>query len=268
MATAPSADDDHRGQHGGAVEQQADADAGQRDVADAVADQRQPPLHQVDAEGGRGQADHERADQRPDHEVVLRRMLMAPHIPGGSSGACGCTWSWPGSAWWPAGSGTAPSWTISPWCTTTRPGDQRLQRAELVRDQQHGAAAGDELGAARRRTPPGWPRRPRRSARRGPAVPARRPARGRSACAAAGRRRGVATGSPARSASPTAASAAATAARSAAPGGRRMPRRASRPERDHLAHGRRHAAAGAEALRHVPDPLATAGTGAAACRTA
>ena len=33
--------------------------------------------------------------------------------------ACGWTWSWPGSAWWPAGSGGGPSYAIRPSCTTT-----------------------------------------------------------------------------------------------------------------------------------------------------
>jgi hypothetical protein len=43
-------------------------------VTDPVADQRQPPLHQVDAEGRRGEADHQRADQSAQHEVVLEEV--------------------------------------------------------------------------------------------------------------------------------------------------------------------------------------------------
>ena len=45
-------------------QQEAERDAGQRHVADAVAHQRQPPLHQVDADGGGGDADQDSAASR------------------------------------------------------------------------------------------------------------------------------------------------------------------------------------------------------------
>ena len=70
-----------------------------------------------------------------------KRFIVPFQMPGWSGRACGCTWSWCGSAWWPAGGGTAPSWATTPVVDDDGPGDQRLQRAELVRDQQHRAAA-------------------------------------------------------------------------------------------------------------------------------
>ena len=107
---------DHRHEHRGPVQQQAEPDAGERDVADAVADQGQPALHEVDAERRGGQPGDQRAEQRPLHEVVLRR--------GPSLGCSTRPRRAPpaavrvhvvvvGSAWWPAGSGTAPSWRRS-----------------------------------------------------------------------------------------------------------------------------------------------------------
>ena len=51
--------------HTGLVGAEAEADAGERDVADAVAHQRQAALHEVDADGGRGQADQERRRAAP-----------------------------------------------------------------------------------------------------------------------------------------------------------------------------------------------------------
>jgi hypothetical protein len=41
-------------------------------VAQAVADQREPPLHEVDADHGRGEPDEQRGEQRALHEVVLQ----------------------------------------------------------------------------------------------------------------------------------------------------------------------------------------------------
>ena len=106
-------------------------------------------------------------------------MPLSPEARSARLGPCGCTWSWSGSAWCPAGSGTAPSCAIRPSWTTTARVISGLQRAELVRDEQHRAAAVDEAAAAPRRTPPGWPRRRRRSARRARAARAR-PARARA----------------------------------------------------------------------------------------
>src|SRR5262249_11132449 len=100
---------------------QAEADAGERDVADAVADQGEPALDKVDAERRSGQAGDEDPGQGPLHEVVHEEVHRPFHMPGWSSRACGCTWSWWGSAWWPAGGGTAPSWATRPsWITTAR----------------------------------------------------------------------------------------------------------------------------------------------------
>ena len=48
----------------------ADGDAGQGDVAHAVADERQPALHEEDADHRGGDADEQRGEQGPLHEVV------------------------------------------------------------------------------------------------------------------------------------------------------------------------------------------------------
>ena len=61
---------DHRGEGRGGAGEQAEGDAGDRDVPDAVAHQRQPALHEVGADRGRRQAGEQGAEQRPHHEVV------------------------------------------------------------------------------------------------------------------------------------------------------------------------------------------------------
>ena len=119
-------------------------------------------------------------------------------------GACGWTWSWSGSAWWPAGSGTAPSCAIRSPVDDERPGDQRLAAGRVRGRPAARSRRRRRTRAAPRRTRPGWPRRPRRSARPAPAAPAR-PARARAIrarCCWPPER--VTTGSPARSVSPTA----------------------------------------------------------------
>ena len=71
--------------------------------------------------------------------------------------------------------------------------DQGRHRAELVGDQHDRRAALLEHAAARRPAPAGWAGRRRRSARRGRTARARRRGPGRSAPAAAARRRAVVT---------------------------------------------------------------------------
>ena len=68
--------DQHRAEHGhhdrgpgrGGAGEQAERDAGDGHVADAVAHQGQPALHQVGADGGGGQAGEQRGEQGPLHE--------------------------------------------------------------------------------------------------------------------------------------------------------------------------------------------------------
>ena len=96
--------DDDRGEHRGGAEQEAQRDAGQRDVADAVAHERQPPLHEEDADGGRGEPDEQRRQQRPLHEVERQRAHRSPQAGErrrrvrsctgwACSGSCRCRWS-------------------------------------------------------------------------------------------------------------------------------------------------------------------------------
>ena len=121
--------------------------------------------------------------------------------------------------------------------------DQRRQRAELVGDQHDRRAALLQHARARRRAPAGWAGRRRRWARRGRAGRARRPAPGRSAPAAAGRRRAGRSPSRARSARPTTSSASRDGRRSA---GRERQEQAAagEPARgDDLPHRGRHAGA-------------------------
>ena len=60
--------DDHGGPGRRGAGQQPEGDAGDGDVADAVAHQGQPALHQVGADRRRGQPGEERGEQRPLHE--------------------------------------------------------------------------------------------------------------------------------------------------------------------------------------------------------
>ena len=211
----------------------------------------------------------ERADQRPQHEVVLEKVHPVGHPvgrrhadAGRSSAACGCTWSWPGLGVVAGRLGHRAVVRDPSVVDDDGPVDQRLQRAELVRDQQHRAA----VGRRSRRSAPAnasW------LAASTPAVGSSRtsrsgsPARARAisvrCCWPPDR---VATGSPARSARPTAASAARDrgpvggAGRAAAcrggPAGRRRPPRRRSPAR----RCRRRAAAARSRSG------ATAGTGA------
>ena len=177
------------------------ADAGDRDVADAVAHQGQPALHEVGADGRGGQAGEQRGDQRPVHEVVRQKLdhdaapvqqarrarpaAVRVHVVVVGSRVV----RRPARA-------TAPSYDDPAVAHDHRAVDQRLA-----------------AGRARGRPARPWRRRStkraqrvgegllaggvdaRRWARRGPAGRARRPARGRSAPAAAGRRTGSETGS-------------------------------------------------------------------------
>jgi hypothetical protein len=173
--------------------------------------------------------------------VEPRSIIGFPHRPGLSSGACGCTWSWPGWAWWPAGRGTDPSCAITPVVHHDGAAHDRLQWTELVRHQHDRPSKVDEFAQPPRRTPPATPRPRPRSVRRGPAAPARPRGHARSGCAAAGR---PTASRPGRRAvgSPTAgiASARPPIARRAGAGSRAVP---SRARGDHLPHGGGHAAA-------------------------
>ena len=105
--------DDNRGPHGRGVQQKPQRDAEQGDVPDTVAHQRHPALDEVGPDRRRGQPDKDRRDHGPLHECGLKELrqrrtgLMedrgeAPGSqrshPGSSAGACGCRWSWAGSA--------------------------------------------------------------------------------------------------------------------------------------------------------------------------
>ena len=86
--------DDERGQHRGGAGEQADRDAGEGDVPDAVADQRQPALDEVDADHRGGEADEQGGEQRPLHEVVGEQAQARSAPPAGRAGprpasACG-----------------------------------------------------------------------------------------------------------------------------------------------------------------------------------
>ena len=184
------------------------------------------------------------------------------HSPAGSSGACGCTWSWSGSAWWPAGSGTAPSWAIPPSCTTT---------ARLISGR-----SGPSSWATSSTVPPP-PTKPRSAPANASWLAASTPAVGSSRTSSsgcAGQRPGdqgallLAAGEGGdRVAGPVGEPDGAQRRGDRGPVGRA--RRAQHapagqpPGGDHLADGGRYAAAGAEALRDVPDARATAGSGAA-----
>ena len=56
-------------QHRGGAGDETDGDAGEGDVAHPVADERQPPLDEEDADHRRDGADEQRGDERPLHEV-------------------------------------------------------------------------------------------------------------------------------------------------------------------------------------------------------
>ena len=189
------------------------------------------------------------------------------HSPARLVGACGCTWSWSGVG---VVAGRLRHRAVvgdPPVVDDDRPGDQRPQRAELVGDEQHRAAVGDEVAQRRRRTPPGWPRRRRRSARRGPAAPAR-PASARAIrvrCCWPPERVADRVAGPVGQADGARAPRRRRARSARARRAQEAP--AGQPAGgDDLADGGRHAAAGAEPLRHVADARATAGIGAAACR--
>ena len=192
MTTAPMHRDDHGRDRGRGAGEQAERDAGDGDVADAVAHQGEPALHEVGADGGRRQAGEQRAEQRPDHEVVGEQVHRPLVLSAASSGeATAGAWSLPGrpgrGSWW---------WS----CGQVGVGE-RVDRRSVVRDaavahhqrpvdqrRRAGRARGRPARswrrgrrgcAARRRTPAGWARRRRRSARRGPAGPGT-PARARA----------------------------------------------------------------------------------------
>ena len=64
--------DDERRQHERQVEQVADRDAGEGDVADPVADQAQPALHEEEADGRREQSDDDARAEREPHELEVK----------------------------------------------------------------------------------------------------------------------------------------------------------------------------------------------------
>ena len=78
MTTAPIDRDDDRGDRRRGAGEQAERDAGDRDVADAVAHQGEPALHEVGADGRGGEPGEQRAEQRPDHEVVGQQAHRLP----------------------------------------------------------------------------------------------------------------------------------------------------------------------------------------------
>src|SRR5690606_5431149 len=105
--------------------QEAERDAGQRHVADTVAEQRQLALHDERAHGRRAEPHEQRGDQRELEELLVEQAQVDHRSPcHPSSGpavasACGCTCSWPGLAHSPSGCGGGPSWTMRPSRTTT-----------------------------------------------------------------------------------------------------------------------------------------------------
>src|SRR5690606_28052108 len=225
----------HREQHRGAGREQGGAHAGEGHVPEAVTDQGQPPLDQVGAQGRRGRTGDERGQQRVLHERVredvggaYRGRTPPFHGRPARCGACGWTWSCPGSAWCPTGGGTGPTcrtrpaWSTtarstsgssgpSSWATSTTVPPRATYPRRVVANAAWLAASTPDVGSSR-------------TSRSG--SPARARAMSTRCCWPPDR---VATGSRSRSVSPTAASAAATARRSSWRAGRNGRRRASRP---------------------------------------
>ena len=196
------------------------------------------------------------ADQRALHEVVAKRFIGHGPESGGSSGACGCTWSWSGSRVVAGRLGDAPSWATRPSWTHHGPlisgssGPSSWATSSTVVPPSTRVAQRLGEGLLAGRVDPG------RSARRGPAARARRPAPGRSGRAAAGRRTGrrPAVAGPVGQARPPRAPAS-TAARSARAAGRSADVREQPARGDHLARpSRARRRRRREPLRDVPDP--------------
>ena len=89
MSTAPRIATTTAVHVGEVAGEQAERDAGDGDVADAVAQQGQPPLHEEGADRGRGQPGEEGGEQRPLHEVAAQEVeeLGEAHRPP-SRGSC------------------------------------------------------------------------------------------------------------------------------------------------------------------------------------
>src|ERR687897_1792896 len=94
--------------------EQAERDAGQRDMADPVTHQREPALHQVGPDRGRREAGQKRREQGALHEVVAEQ--AHPNRPGRASSP----WKWScGAPAYAFGTGSGPSWTTRPASSTT-----------------------------------------------------------------------------------------------------------------------------------------------------
>ena len=85
--------DDERGEDRRGLGEHPDRHAGQRDVAEAVADECQPTLHEVHADRRGGRADEDRRDEGPHHEVVLEDLHRAQPVPNHAV-AAGTVWWW------------------------------------------------------------------------------------------------------------------------------------------------------------------------------
>ena len=139
-----------------------------RDVAEAVAEQRQPALHQVGADGRCGQAGDDGRDQGRTHERQ-QEQLDHPGPPGGcrsGSRRAGCGRGAPraggGAARAACSDSGAPSCDDAAVREHHRAVDQRGQRAELVGDEHDVAPRSFSTARASGAAPPGWAgRRPR-----------------------------------------------------------------------------------------------------------
>jgi len=71
---------DERDRNRRAIEHEAESDTGDGDVAEAVTDQRQPPLHEEDPDGGGGDSDQQGGDQGSPHERVVEEVQGRDHL--------------------------------------------------------------------------------------------------------------------------------------------------------------------------------------------
>ena len=147
ITSAATTANDQRGPRGRRAEQQAGADAGDRDVADAVAHQRQALLHEEHADERRGRAHHDAGEQRELHVGAVERPRQRPRHPGqtsprlahvcsSSSQSGRSSWCTPRLTPVAASSAGVPSNThaaLQHDHVVEVVGD----RAELVRDEQH-----------------------------------------------------------------------------------------------------------------------------------
>ena len=97
------------------------------DVADAVAHQRHPSLHQVGADGGGGEAGEQGGEQGPLHEAVGEQVHQVRSRGEATCGAwswrVGCSWCPPASSrgWWWCACGSAYAASCTSWSANGGP---------------------------------------------------------------------------------------------------------------------------------------------------